>query len=451
MTAESTEPAPPPGCPAHGLVKMYGHEFAADPHGTYARLREHGQFAPVEIAPGVPATLAIGYDAVLEMLRDDRTFLNNPSEWQKTVPPDCPVLPMMGYRPNALFADGTVHARLRGAILDSFARLDTATLRRYVERSADTLLQWIGPHGQADIQGEYAMALPVLVFMELFGCPSDISEKIVSGMSGIFEAIDAEKANAELAEGIMELVAHKRARPGEDITSWLMAHPARLTDEEMAHQLTVLLGGGIEPAGNLISGALRLLLSDDRFAGDLSGGSVPIEDALDEVLWTDPPIANYAARYPVRDVELAGHLLPADRPVVISFAAANTDPSKAGEQRVGNRAHLAWGAGPHLCPVREEGRLIASIALEKLLDGLPDMELAVPVEELEWRPGMFHRAPVSMPVRFPPVHTPEAPKQEHNARPVTPMPDSRAAHAPVAQPSGLRRLVASVTRWWRGD
>ncbi len=66
------------------------------------------------------------------------------------------------------------------------------------------------------------------------------------------------------------------------------------------------MGAGTEPQQNLIAGALRLLLSDDRFAGTLSGGSLPVEDALDEVLWTDPPMANYAVHYPVRDVVYEG-------------------------------------------------------------------------------------------------------------------------------------------------
>jgi hypothetical protein len=43
------------------------------------------------------------------------------------------------------------------------------------------------------------------------------------------------------------------------------------------------------------------------------------------------------------------------------------------------------------------------VAVEKLLDRLPDVELAVPVEELTRRPGPFHRALAALPVRFPPA------------------------------------------------
>src|SRR5205085_1178023 len=71
--------SPPPGCPAHtDPAPLYGPEFAADPARTYSRLRRYGAVAPVELAPGVPGTLVIGYEAALEVLRDPITFPTDP-------------------------------------------------------------------------------------------------------------------------------------------------------------------------------------------------------------------------------------------------------------------------------------------------------------------------------------------------------------------------------------
>ncbi|MEW2360328.1 cytochrome P450, partial [Spirillospora sp. NPDC029432] len=386
---------------------MYGDDFAADPQALYDEMRAHGPLAPVELAPGVEATLVVGYDAALEVLRDAATFPKNPSRWEKTVPAGCPVLPMMGYRPNALFTDGEYHARLRAPINDALARVDTIALREYVEDGADRLLDAFAGAGEADLVGQYARALPLLVFNEMFGCPPEIGDRLVYGMSGIFEIEHAEEANAVLTQGVVDLVRLKRERPGADVTSWMMAHPVGLTDEEMAHQLVVLMGAGTEPQQNLIANGLRLLLTDDRFAGDLSGGNLQIEDALDEILWTDPPMANYGATYPVRDVDFAGTRLPADRPVVISYAAANTDPTRASAHRAGNRAHLAWGAGAHTCPAKNHARLIASVAIERLLDRIPDLEPAVPAEELRWRP----------PGSSAPPRTPSSPRSSPSSSP----------------------------------
>ncbi|MFS8198788.1 cytochrome P450 [Streptomyces sp. CWNU-52B] len=435
---------------------MYGAEFTADPGALYDKLRAHGATSPVELAPGVRATLVTGYEAALHVLRSPETFSKDPRRWRDlaegAVAPDSPVVPMMMYRPNALFTDGEEHRRLRGAITDSLARVEAGTLRGYVERSADTLIDLLAPRGCADLLGEYAQVLPLLVVNRLFGCPAELGERLVEGMSGIFDGVDAERANELLTATLGELVALKRARPGADMTSWLMAHPAGLTDEEMIHELVVLMGAGTEPQQNLIANSLRLLLSDDRFAGGLGGGGLPVEDALDEVLWTDPPMANCAVHYPVRDVVYEGMLLRAGEPVVVSLAAANTDPAPANEQRAGNRGHLAWSAGPHTCPARSTARLIAGVAVEKLLDRLPDVRLAVGVEELEWRPGPFHRGLVSLPVRFAGVAagSGEGVRRRRPRRPVAePLgsSDPSPVLVSVRPGGGWGRLRA----WWRGE
>ena len=421
-TAQPEEPGlvPPPGCPAHTAgpaVPLYASEFAADPDAVYARMRPYGPAAPVELAPGVKATLVTSYSTALKVLRGTGTFVKDARHWvaltSGDVTPDSPVVPMMMYRPNCLHADGPAHVRLRAAITDGFDRVDPQQLRHYVEQSADQLIDRFATRSEADLLHDYAKQLPLLVFMRLFGCPVDIGNRLVAAMSAVFDGTDAQRAFSELTQVGTELIAHKRKRPGADIISWMLAHPAKLTDTEMISQVNLSMGAGTEPQQNLIANALRLLLVDDRFGGNLAGGSLPVEDALDEVLWTSyTPMANYAIHYPVHDVVLDGVFLRKGEPVVISFAAANTDPLLSAGNRVGNRAHLAWSAGPHTCPAKSLARLIATVAIETLLDRLPDLELAVPAEKLAWRPGPFHRALTSLPVYFSPS-TPSGPLDRH--------------------------------------
>ncbi|MEV8437871.1 cytochrome P450 [Actinosynnema sp. NPDC051121] len=453
MTSQAAPGQAPTGqsCPAHhGRKPLYGPEFAADPAATYQALREHGPVAPVELAPGVPASLVVGYTAALDVLRNPSTFPRDPRQWQAKMPPDCPVLPMMMYRPNCLFTDGDHHAKLRAVVTDSLARVDMNALRAHVERTADTLIARFAGKGEADLLAEFARLLPLMMYNHLYGCPPELGDRLLAAMRDIFDLVDPEKANAELTRCMLELVALKRQRPDQDMPSWMMAHPARLTDEELIHQLILLMGAGTEPEQNLIANGIRLLLADDRFAGNLSGGSLPVEEALDEVLWTDPPMANYSAGYPVEDVDFAGVRLPAAEPVVISFAAANNDPALAAQQRSGNRAHLAWSAGVHSCPAQQPARLIASVAMEKILDALPDMRLAVPVDELVWRPGPFHRALTALPVRFTPVAVP-VPSDESPGETrwnVQPTPSSSTPPAVTSTPSPRPSPPAGRRPWW---
>lgn len=487
---DTTDLVPPQGCPAHAApadasdgagpgasVPMYGADFAADPHAAYERMRTlYGPIAPVELSPGVFGSLVTSYPLGLEILRDTERFAKDPRGWRAvhdgTVQPDSPVAPMMMYRPNALFCDGEAHARLRGAITDSLDRVDPHALSEYVERSAETLIDAFASKGEADLLSEYAAVIPLLVFNQLFGALAADGPKLVETMGKLFDSgEDAAQANDELLRWISGLVASKRQQPSADVTSWLIAHPSRLADDELMQQIILLMAAGTDPQQNLIANSLRLLLADDRFAGELSGGSMPVQDALDEVLWSDPPLANFGTRYPRYDVDLAGVRLRKGEPVVISYAAANKDAALTSDRRSGNRAHLAWSAGAHRCPAERPARVIASVAIERLLDRLPDIELAVPVEQLVWRTGPFHRALAALPVRFPAqVATPAEPLPasasashrfaetpgDSRWNPPAPLPSTPPAgistpRQPESESPEKRRLLNSLTAWWRGQ
>ncbi|MFD4032468.1 cytochrome P450 [Streptomyces sp. NPDC058637] len=405
----ATDDNPPPECPMHQgrQTSLYGAEFAADPHRVYDAFRAHGPVAPIELAPGVEANLVVEHEAALRVLQNPALFARDSRRWnalqEGRVPLDSPVLPMMAYRPNCLFTDGTEHLRLRKAVTESLGRLNASRLSRDVERIADYLIDQFIERGSADLLNEYAKLLPLLLFNQLFGCPSDIGDRLTRYMSAIFDGEDVLRANAELTACLMELVALKRRVPGEDITSWLIQHPAGLRDEELKDQLVMLMGAGVEPERNLIGNALLLMLSADGPGSDRAGSGMLVEDALNEVLWDNAPIANYATHFPVRDVDLGGTILAAGTPVLISFAAANSDPALTDARRTLSKgAHLAWGAGPHVCPAKSPAQLIALTAIEKILNVLPDVTLARPASEAEWRPGPFHRALVTLPVRFTP-------------------------------------------------
>ncbi|MFC8366761.1 cytochrome P450 [Streptomyces sp. NPDC057239] len=421
---------------------MHDAAFAADPQQVYDRLRAHAPAGPVELAPGADATLVVGHETALRVLQNTELFARDARRWKALnegrVGMDNPVLPMMAYRPNCLFTDGAVHLRLRKAVVDSLARLNITRIRRDVEPIADYLLDRFSERGRADLLNDYAKLLPLLLFNKLFGCPADIGDTLTTSMSAIFDGKDALRANEDLTACLMELIALKRRSPGDDVTSWLIQHPAGLTDEELKDQLVMLMGAGVEPERNLIGNALVLLLSG---AGGRQSGML-IEEALDHVLWNQTPIANYATHYPVQDVDLGGHVVEANTPVVISFAGANSDPALAEARRTHSKgAHLAWGAGPHACPAKDPAQVIATTAIERLLNALPDLALAVPEKDLQWRPGPFHRALVALPVTFSPT---AATRMAAALRGRTPEPGAQqsfpaAASAPVRQETGRKK------------
>jgi len=395
----------PPDADNKSRVPLFTDQFASDPHAAYAQMRaQFGPLVPVWLAPGVPATLVIGYWTALKILNDPEHFPADPSSWQRDVPSGCPVLPMLEKRPNALRSSGIEHARFRAANVAALGRVDLTALHAVVERSAVRLIGGFSSAGRADLLGDYARPLVFEVIGELIGCDPDISARVAAGMAMMFDTTtDAVSGNRSAVAALGELVARKRVEPGEDVTSWLLAHPAGLDGAELVHQLFTLYAAASEPLTNLIVNTVSLMTSRPDFGGRVVAGEVSTRDALNHVLFRDPPLANFCMSYPRQPQLIDGVWVPAHQPVVISLAAANNDPAVMGGNIFGNESHLGFGAGPHRCPARALAELIAGDAIDQLLDVLPEIELAVPAEELRWRPGPFHRSVEALPVVFAPV------------------------------------------------
>ncbi|MEU1523684.1 cytochrome P450 [Nocardia rhamnosiphila] len=401
------DPVPSPPGPGRGdeeRFPLYSAEFTADPHRAYQEMRKrHGSLVPVELAPGVPATLVIGYRAALRILNDPARFPADPRHWETTVPADCPVLPVLQWRPNAPRSAGAEHTRYRGAVTAALSGVDLHRLRATVERFAAPLINTFCESGSADLVAQYAFPLTFEVINAMLGCPPEISDRAAAATAAIFDGVDSEKGNLMFGEAVQELVEAKRAEPGDDVTTRLLHHSAALDATEMTHQVIALYGVGMGPMQSLIINTLCLILTDDRFADEMLGGALATRDALDDVLFDDPPLPNASVTYPRQPTMVDGVWLPAHQPVVISLAGCNKDPEIGTGHHSGNRSHLAWGAGPHACPARPTAYLIAQEAIDQLLDALPELRLAVPVAELAWRPGVLHRTLAALPVTFPPT------------------------------------------------
>ncbi|GAA0657924.1 cytochrome P450 [Kitasatospora atroaurantiaca] len=409
-----TEPAttPPPGCPAHaGAAPLYGPRFQTDPGQLYQELREtHGPVAPVELAGGVPAWLVIGYRELQLMTSQPKVFGRDSSRWNQwpEIPADWPLKPMMAPVPSILYAEGVEHQRRKDAVTEALAGVDPYELKKHCEEIADRLIDEFAGRGEADLVAEYAHRVPLLVLCRLFGLGEDEAPVLISGLLAMLDGgADAQAGAQRLLDSMLKLVQEKRERPGPDITSRLLAHEAGLTDEEVMRDMRVILIAGHQPCAYWISNALRLMLTDERFAASLSGGRRSISQALSEALWEDTPTQIFAGRWATRDTQLGGQRIAKGDMVLLGIAGANADPSvrqESGRPAEGNRAYMSFSYGAHGCPfpAQESAEVIATTAIEVLLDRLPDLRLAVAEHALVWRPSAWVRALVALPVAFTP-------------------------------------------------
>lgn len=393
------------------LVSISATTAAKNPQAVYRALRERWGFvAPVELEPGIPAWLVLGHQEICQVVRNEQVFSRDPNNWrlyaEGSVAPDSGLGPMMFPRDNAYFSDGDRHRRLRAPLDDSIGGLDEHKMARFIRATCTDLIRKFGDQGTADLLSDYAAVVPMLTVAGLFGIDRDQCEQLRQGLIALFSSAADSQEPALVVERILTgAMQARRAAPGDDLTTAFLRHPNLRDDAEIQQSMVLMISAGYETTTSWIAQTLRLMLADSRFAGRLRGGRLGLDDALDEVLWLDPPMSNMPARYALVDCVIGGMPVKRGDALILGLSAANNDPRVHTDDswlEVGNRSHLAWSAGAHACPAQRAGRMITRIAVDTALHQLHDVELAIPADEIALLPSPWTRCPASLPVRFTP-------------------------------------------------
>ncbi|WP_329051153.1 cytochrome P450 [Amycolatopsis sp. NBC_01488] len=374
------------------------------PQAAYRRLREGwGQVVPVDLDPGIPAWLVMGYREIRAVVRDELHFSRDSTHWrllqEGRISPDSGLLPIMAPRDNAYFSDGAKHRRLRAPLVDALAGLSEQHMARLIRATCDRLIDRLPADGPIDLVAPYAAQVPMLTVAGLFGIPTDLGERLQACVIALFgSGGDAQALFAEMEAILTGIISAHRAAPAADLTTAFLDHPNHRDDAEVLASMLLTLGAGWETTQVWIAQTLRIMLTDSRFAAQVRGGHLGIDDALDHVLWTDPPMANQLTRWATSDTVLAGQHIARGDALILGLAAANADPWAGAQDRIdtGNRAHLAFGIGLHACPAQRASRLIARTAVETILHRLPDARLDIPAAEVPLHPSPWTRGPAHL-------------------------------------------------------
>ncbi|MFJ8648639.1 cytochrome P450 [Streptomyces sp. NPDC093546] len=459
-------PAPPPGCPAHGMApdqlrRLYGPVAEADPGALYEALRkEHGPVAPVLLHGDLPAWLVLGHREILEVTRSPSRFTRDSRHWNQfregRVAPDSPLRPMVEWQPNCIFVDGEEHKRLRSAVTDSLEQFDRRGIRRYVIRYTEQLVDSFAATGQADLIADFAEKLPMLVMTQLLGMPEEYGPRLVDAALDLMKGTETALASNDFVVSTLRtLTERKKAHPGHDLASWFLGHEAGLTDDEVVEHLRLVLVAANETTVNLIANTLRLVLVDRRFRANLAGGHMTLPNALEQVLWDDPPLSAIPGRWATGDTVLGGKQIKAGDLIMLGLAAGNVDPQVRPDLDAplhGNRGHVSFCSGPHECPGQEIGRAIADTGIDTLLARLPDVSLSVAETELRWRAAWLSKRLDALPVRFTPPRTALEAGAKKPADFASTMPGPLPEAVPVDVPATagqVERDRATRMPWWK--
>ena len=407
-----TPHAPADGCPVSGRMPLIAITGSRDPHPIYRHLRaEHGPVAPVTLEPGVPAWLVMGYDEIRQITEREPLFSRDARNWRDLndglVSPHSGLLPMMAYRPNVIGADQHEHRRLRKPLDDGVAHINHRTLRREVQELCTELVDGFVEQGRADLVADFAAHVPMLAVARLFGLDSAQGHELRRALVALFGSQDDSQAGNRSFEQILhDTLRRRRKHPTHDLTSQFLQHPDLRDDAEILQSMVVMISAGNETTTCWIAHTLYRMITDPGFDARLRGGRLGVDEALDEVLWREPPMTHMPARYALRDTELGGRRIRRGDVLVLGLAAANSDPAvgTADQRPQGNRGHMAYSAGPHMCPARTTARVITGTAVSTALHLLPGLTLTTPAEDITWNPSPWTRCPAALPVAFEEPH-----------------------------------------------
>ncbi|MFJ8633370.1 cytochrome P450 [Streptomyces sp. NPDC093568] len=378
------------------------------PYDVYQRLREAAPVHRIAGPDGSPAWLVTRYDDVREALADPRLSLDKrhaaPGGYRGLVLP--PALDA-----NLLNMDPPDHTRIRRLVGRAFTARRVERLRTPVRRTADRLLDALGPHGTTDLIAAYAAPLPVTVICDLLGVPEAHRRDFREWTDALVAPDPARPRAAKEAVGAMlgfftRLLADKRADPADDLLSDLVAvreEGDRLSEDELMSLAFLILFAGYENTVQLIGNAVLALLRHPDQLAALREDPARLPAAVAELSRYEGPALLAIRRFPTEDVTLGGVTVPAGETVLLSLAAANRDPARFPDPDRLDLArdasgHLALGHGIHHCLGAPLARAETEIALAALLERFPALALAD--EDVRWRRSLRARGLTALRVSY---------------------------------------------------
>jgi cytochrome P450 PksS len=318
-----------------------------------------------------------------------------------------------------VYKDDPDHARLRRLVNKAFTPRMVQQMTGEIERIVAELLDKVDARGSetVDLVAEVAVPLPLSVISTMLGVGDQdrnefhvLMERFVVrlGSGSAADAMRAVPTARKLYAVLERLAEQRRAQPDDGLISALLAASEdgdSLSPDEVMAMIFLLMLAGHDTTANLIGSSALALIEHPEQAERLRADPALTPRAVEELLRFTTPVPCGASRTLLDDVEVDGTTMPKGSKVLGMINSANRDetvferPDELNLGRDPNR-HLTFAFGKHFCLGNQLARLEGQIAIGELVRRFPAMRLAVPRDDLRYKPVQALRGFRSLPLRL---------------------------------------------------
>jgi cytochrome P450 len=367
----------------------FSETFFLDPYPTYRRMRDE---APVYYSPRWDFYALSRYDDVAAGQRDFGSFSSAYGIDLASV--------QSGRRsryPIMILMDPPEHRRMRSLVNRVFAPRAIAALEPMVRETIAGFLDQCDP-AEFDAVEDFAALFPVEIISRMLGVPAEDRQKIRFWLDRILHrevgshtpSPEGVEASTAMGTFYWELIQRRRARPEDDmITDLIRAEVAReedgeptaLDDAEIAGFLTLLGGAGAETVTKLVANAVVAFADHPDQWARLREDRGRIPAAVEEILRYQAP-SQYNVRRAMKEIRLHGVTIPEGAAVLMLVGSANRDERAFPDadrfdidRAPGRAQNIGFGYGVHSCLGAALARLESRVAIELLLDVIPEYDV----------------------------------------------------------------------------
>ncbi|MFJ9034617.1 cytochrome P450 [Streptomyces sp. NPDC102274] len=362
--------------------------FERDARYEADRLRSIGPVVAVSLPGGIPAHAITQNELLHPLLLNSKVSPDHRRYWS--------LWPQVARRPDWVWILGWIggsnlQARLGpdknkqtfrrvGISSHTVRRRAEERLRPRAEAAISTLLDSFADRPATkivDLRADYAMPLSLETTCDLFGATGRIRRDIGALAARVMDttAVTETAGTTTLMHTVVaDLIAHKRARPGDDLTTDLITMRGvdgnRLSSEERSQAVLWTLVASLESTIHLVGNTLHALLSRPWL---LAEGNALADQRLEEALSWSPSVSATPLLYAVDDVELGDVTVRAGE-AILTTLASGTAYEVAQASRI--EGHIAFGANVHQRISVPLARLQAGLAMRALLARFPGVQPA---------------------------------------------------------------------------